>query len=97
MGSPSNINKQTSEESESYTETINSGLPAILWADEPAEIEYLGKMKLDSSFYEILKIKGPNNFFSDLVYFDPDTGLMACTRLRHSDKAIFVCSELSKN
>lgn len=78
-GRPGAIHRQSEEESKFYEKTIDSGLPYILFSDEPMEIEYLGKMKLENDYYEVLKTKGPNQFFYTLVYFDTITGHIACT------------------
>ncbi len=78
-GSPGSTSRQSPEESEYFAKTIASGVPYLFLYDKTAEIEYIGKMKLDSSFYEVLKIKGTHSFFYDLLYFDRDTGLIACT------------------
>lgn len=78
-GKPGSITRQSPEESEAFAKTIASGVPYLFLYDKTAEIEYMGKMKLDSSFYEVLKVKGTNGFFYDLLYFDLDTGLIACT------------------
>lgn len=78
-GSPGSTSRQSPEESEYFAKTIASGVPYLFLYDKTAEIEYMGKMKLDSSFYEVLKIKGTNSFFYDLLYFDRDTGLIACS------------------
>jgi hypothetical protein len=78
-GRPGSTSRQSPEESEYFAKTIASGVPYLFLYDKTAEIEYMGKMKLDSSFYEVLKIKGTSSFFYDLLYFDGDTGLIACT------------------
>lgn len=78
-GRPEASHRQSEEESKFYEKTIDSGLPYILFSDEPMEIEYFGKMKLENDYYEVLKTKGPNQFFYALVYFDPTTGRIACT------------------
>lgn len=78
-GRPGSIIRQSPEESESFAKTIAAGVPYLFLYDTTAEIEYMGKMKLDSSFYEVLKTKGTNGYFYNLIYFDPVTGLIACT------------------
>ena len=78
-GRPGSIIRQSPEESEGFAKTIAAGVPYLFLYDTTAEIEYMGKMKLDSSVYEVLKAKGTNDFFYNLIYFDPVTGLIACT------------------
>ncbi|MFN6087443.1 MAG: hypothetical protein ACK47E_01715 [Cyclobacteriaceae bacterium] len=78
-GSPGKIRVQSPEESESFKNTITLGLPGLFLLDKTAEVEYIGTEKLNNKNYEVLKIKGTNNFFYQLVYFDPLTGLEYCT------------------
>lgn len=78
-GRPGSIIRQSPEESEGFARTIVAGVPYLFLYDTTAEIEYMGKVKLDSSIYEVLKTKGTNDYFYNLIYFDPVTGLIACT------------------
>jgi hypothetical protein len=78
-GSPGKIHVQSPEESELFKNTITLGLPGLFLLDKTAEVEYLGTEKLNNNNYEVLKIKGTNNFFYQLVYFDPVTGLEYCS------------------
>lgn len=75
-GSPGKITRQSPDESVMYRNTILSGLPYIFLYDSTAEIEYMGEGVYNKNDCEVLKIKGSNDFFYQLVYFDKGTGLM---------------------
>ncbi len=77
-GSAGKITLQSPEESEAFKNTITLGLPDLFLFDKTAEIEYMGKMELNNTAYEVLKTKGTHQYFYSLTYFDLITGLPSC-------------------
>lgn len=78
-GSPGNITRQSPEDSEYYFKLINNFGPYLFINDLGADITYVGKLNLNNEPFEVLKVRGSNQFFYQLMYFDRISGLLVCT------------------